>query len=334
MSIQSAAAEGRRPAQKNGLIKRYARNPILSADAWQYSINTVFNAGATRLPDGSTLLLCRVEDRRGLSHLSVARSADGVTDWQVDRHPTLAPDAVNYPEEIWGIEDPRIVWVPELGRYAVTYTSFSRGGPGISLAMTEDFRCFERVGPIMPPEDKDAALFPRRFNGRWALLHRPIPASARAHIWISFSPDLKHWGDHTMVIQSREGAWWDARKVGLSPPPIETSEGWLVIYHGVRQTPANSIYRLGLALLDLEDPTQCLLRSDEWIFGPREAYERTGDVADVVFPCGYTLGDDPDELRIYYGAADTAIALATTRISRLLAWLKNHSRYGGAAQDF
>ena len=282
MSIQSAAAEGRRPAQKNGLIKRYARNPILSADAWQYSINTVFNAGATRLPDGSTLLLCRVEDRRGLSHLSVARSADGVTDWQVDRHPTLAPDAVNYPEEIWGIEDPRIVWVPELGRYAVTYTSFSRGGPGISLAMTEDFRCFERVGPIMPPEDKDAALFPRRFNGRWALLHRPIPASARAHIWISFSPDLKHWGDHTMVIQSREGAWWDARKVGLSPPPIETSEGWLLLTHGVGPM---RTYAIGAMLLDLDDPLKVRGRLDQPLVAalPDEQY---GHVPNVVYTCG------------------------------------------------
>jgi len=124
------------------LFQRHPANPILSGKDWPYSMNSVFNAGATLLPDGSTLLLCRVEDRRGLSNLSAARSVNGVDGWQIDREPTLAPDPEQYPEEVWGIEDPRITYMPELKKYAVAYTSYSRGGPGVSLALTEDFRSF------------------------------------------------------------------------------------------------------------------------------------------------------------------------------------------------
>src|SRR6201984_399137 len=153
---------------------RQPANPILTGKDWPYSINSVFNAGATLLPDGSTLLLCRVEDRRGLSHLCVARSVNGVDEWQIDREPTLLPNPEQYPEELWGIEDPRITYVPELKKYAIAYTSYSRGGPGVSLALTEDFRSFERLGVVMSPDDKDAALLPRRIDGFWALIHRPV----------------------------------------------------------------------------------------------------------------------------------------------------------------
>src|ERR1700738_225775 len=128
------------------LLLRHPGNPILTGKDWPYSINSVFNAGATLLPDGSTLLLCRVEDRRGLSHFCSARSANGVDAWQIDREPTLLPAPDKFPEELWGIEDPRITYVPELKKYAIAYTSYSRGGPGVSLALTEDFRRFERSG--------------------------------------------------------------------------------------------------------------------------------------------------------------------------------------------
>lgn len=308
------------------LFHRHAGNPILSAADWPYPVNSVFNCGATRLEDGTTLLLCRVEDRSGRSHLCAARSRDGVTGWEIDPEPTLVPDVERFPEEIWGIEDPRITYIAELGKYAVVYTSYSRGGPGVSLALTEDFRSFERYGVVMPPEDKDAALLPRRIGGHWALFHRPVTTWQGAHIWISYSPDLRHWGSHKLVLRARRGSWWDANKIGLSPPPIETSRGWLVIYHGVRQTASGCLYRLGLALFDLETPERCLLRGDSWVFGPEEDYERHGDVANVVFPCGYTIAPDGDTMYLYYGGADTCIALATASIASLLDWLENHGR--------
>jgi beta-1,2-mannobiose phosphorylase / 1,2-beta-oligomannan phosphorylase len=300
-----------------GLFSRHKQNPILTAADWPYPANTVFNPGATLLPDGTTLLLCRVEDRRGHSHLCVARSANGIDGWQIDPRPTLPADPEHFPEELWGIEDPRITYVPELSKYAIVYTAYTRDGPGVSLALTEDFHHFERYGVIMPPEDKDAALFPHRIGGQWVLIHRPVSV-LRAHMWISYSLDLRHWGNHKLMLEARRGAWWDANKIGLSPPPIETPQGWLVIYHGVRLTPASSIYRLGLALFDLQAPDRCLKRSDEWVFGPEEPYEQRGDVDNVVFPCGYTILPDGDTLRMYYGAADTSIALATGSIRALL----------------
>jgi len=287
-------------------------------------VNSVFNAGATILQDGTTLLLCRVEDRRGISHLTVARSKDGFTDWQIDSKPALAPEP-KYPQEVWGVEDPRICWIPELEKYAVTYTSYSRGGPGVSLALTKDFKEFERLGVVMPPDDKDATLLPRRFGdyGTWVMIHRPSAPSG-AHIWISYSPDLRHWGSHKIVLMSRSGAWWDANKIGLSPPLIETPKGWLMIYHGVRHTASGAIYRQGLALLDLKDPSKCMIRSDEYIFSPQEDYETQGDVAGAVFSCGYTIAPDGDTIRMYYGAADTCIAVATGSVKQMLAWLDKH----------
>jgi predicted GH43/DUF377 family glycosyl hydrolase len=302
------------------LLHRHPANPILTSKDWPYRINSVFNAGATLLADGSTLLLCRVEDRRGLSHLSVARSANGVDGWNIDPMPTLAPNPDEYPEELWGIEDPRITYVPELQKYAVAYTSYSKGGPGVSLALTKDFRTFERYGVIMSPDDKDAALLPYRMDGLWALIHRPM-TNLGAHMWISYSPDLKHWGGHRVMMEARKGAWWDANKIGLSSPPIETPQGWLVLYHGVKQTASGSIYRIGLALFDIQKLDVCLLRGDSWIFGPEAEYERGGDVHDVVFPCGHTVSPDGDTVNIYYGAGDSCIALAQASVRSLLHWL-------------
>jgi len=309
------------------LLERHAGNPILTAADWPYPAHTVFNAGATRLADGTTLLLCRVEDRRGLSHLCAARSRNGIDNWVIDSSPTLKPDPDRYPEELWGLEDPRITFVHELGKYAVAYTAYSRGGPGVALALTEDFRHFERYGLIMQPDDKDAALLPRRINGSFALLHRPV-TDRGAHIWMSYSPDLRNWGGHKLVLPARLGAWWDANRVGLSPPLIETPRGWLMLYHGVKRTSAGCLYRVGVALLDLETAERCLLRGDSWIFGPETSYERAGDVGYVTFPCGSTIGDDGDTLNVYYGAADTSIALATGSIKSLLAWLDANGTQG------
>jgi predicted GH43/DUF377 family glycosyl hydrolase len=305
------------------LFQRHERNPILTAAQWPYPVNSVFNPGAALLPDGITLLLCRVEDRRGLSHLCAARSANGIDGWKIDTQPTLMPDPEHFPEELWGIEDPRITFVSELDKYAVVYTAYTRDGPGVSLALTEDFHHFERYGLIMQPEDKDAVLLPHRINGNWALIHRPV-SSLGAHMWISYSSNLRQWGSHKLMLEARLGGWWDANKIGLASPPIETAKGWLVIYHGVRQNAAGSIYRLGVALFDLHAPEICLKRGDEWIFGPEEPYERRGDVDNVVFPCGYTIAPDGDTIHLYYGAADTSIALATGSVYAILEWLERH----------
>lgn len=194
-------------ARGHDLFKRSGRNPILTADQWPYMVNSVFNAGAVRLHSGETLLLARAEDMRGISHLCAARSENGMTDWEIDSEPTLLPDPENYPEETWGIEDPRITWLEEKDRYAVSYACYSLGGPGVALAFTEHFRDFSRLGMVLSPDDKDAALFPRKFDDRWAMIHRPMSLDHPAHIWLSWSPDLKHWGEARILIEARRGAW-------------------------------------------------------------------------------------------------------------------------------
>ena len=166
----------------------------------------MFNPAAA-IVDGKTLLLVRVEDHRGFSHLTAARSKNGIDGWEIDSEPTFAPDPVNYPEEIYGIEDPRITYIDEIGKWAVAYTAFSDSGPLPALAFTEDFRNFERMGPALPPENKDAALFPVRFNGKWAIIHRPVPAihGMKANIWISFSTDMDilGWSSGSSVCPGR-----------------------------------------------------------------------------------------------------------------------------------
>ena len=173
----------------------------------------------------------------------------------------------------------------------------------------------------MPPDNKDAAVFPVRFKGKWAMLHRPAPTihTLKANIWISFSHDMKAWEKPDVLLYAREGGWWDAYKIGLSPQPLRTPEGWLIMYHGVRQTTPKISYRLGLALLDLEDPTKVLRRSEGWIFGPREQYERSGDVNDVVFPCGWVQVGE--ELRIYYGSADTSVSVASAKMKDIMEFI-------------
>ncbi len=300
------------------LFERSAANPILSAAGVPYPANSIFNPGAAQV-DGETVLLVRVEDLRGISQLHVARSADGVSDWRFDPTPLLQSDELHCPEEIWGCEDPRLTWLPEREEWAIAYTAYSRRGPLVSLATTRDFRSVRRLGPVMPPENKDAALFPRRIDGRWAMIHRPSPLRGGAHMWMSYSPDLRHWGDHGVLLEARDGAWWDAGKIGLGPPPLETADGWLVLYHGVHATGDGPIYRVGLTLLDLDDPSKVLRRMDEWVFGPAAPYEISGDVGRVVFPCGWIHDEAADMLRLYYGAADTVIGLATARFSDVMA---------------
>ena len=298
---------------------RSACNPIITAGDLPYRAHAAFNPGATRRGDEIALLV-RVESFSGQSHFAVARSLDGEQDWRFDSAPALEGDVVRHPEDAWGIEDPRVVYLPELARYAVTFTSYSADGPLVSLALTEDLVSFERLGPIRPPDDKDAALFPRRFGGNWLLLHRPYRGGS-ANIMLSRSPDLRHWSEPELVLPARAGGWWDAGKVGLGPPPLETSAGWLLLYHGVRLTASGALYRSGLALLDLDDPTKVIARTDDWHLGPETDYERTGDVPNVVFPSGWVLDPSGERVLVYYGAADTVIGLATASLSDLLATL-------------
>jgi predicted GH43/DUF377 family glycosyl hydrolase len=275
--------------------------------------------------DGETLLLARVEDLTGISHLTVARSSNGVDSWSIDGRPLLAP-AEGVESEQWGFEDARAVRVDELGCWVITCTAYGPEGPAVYLATTTDFRSVERHGIVLPPEDKNAALLPQRVGGKWVILHRPMAAfgGANGAIVLSRSSDLREWSTAEPVLQPRRGAWWDSLRVGIGPPPLRTDAGWLLIYHGVKETVAGAIYRVGLALLDLDEPSRVLGRARNWILGPLEDYERQGDVPNALFPCGLVHDETSGEIRLYYGAADTSICVATAGIDELVGTIETN----------
>jgi predicted GH43/DUF377 family glycosyl hydrolase len=202
--------------------------------------------------------------------------------------------------------------------YYIIYTAYSHYSPRLALAKTEDFENFERIALISEPVNKNAVIFPKRFKRRYVRYDRPM--SAGIATWISYSYDLLHWGDSKMVFETRPG-YWDADRIGPGAPPIRTKKGWLLIYHGVKRTSAGPIYRLGVALFDLKDPATLIGRSREPILSPTEYYERVGDVPNVVFTTGAIL-EKNGEVKIYYGACDTSICLATAHIDDLLSLCK------------
>ena len=302
------------------LFVRHPANPILTADDWPYACNVVFNPGATMV-GSETVLLTRVETLSGISHLTVARSPNGVDGWVIGPEPLLAP-ADGVMSEMWGFEDPRIVWLAELDCWAITCTAYGPGGPAVYLATTTDFVTIERRGIIQRPEDKNAALLPERIGGDWILFHRPTTGHSdgtwHGAIVLSRSTDLISWSSSEAVLEPREGAWWDSLRVGIGPPLLKTEHGWLLIYHGVKETVTGGMYRVGLALLDLKRPTRVLRRCPNWVLGPLADYERQGDVPNALFPCGLVHDEPAGEVRLYYGAADTSIAVATAKLADLI----------------
>ena len=304
-----------------GLLRRYPGNPILTAQDFPRPVNSVFNAGATKCGD-EYILLNRVEGLDGISCLWVARSRDGVH-FTPDPQPAMVRATEGYYAvyEEYGIEDPRITKIADV--YYITYTCYSRYACCVGLARTSDFRTFERMGIISLPDNKDVVLFPEKIGGRYARLDRPSTVTGnRRDIWISYSPDLLHWGSPRPVMEPRKGRW-DNKKIGAGAPPIKTDQGWLEIYHGVRETGSGVLYRLGAVLLDLEDPSRVVGRAAEHILTPTATEDFLGNVMNVVFTCGAILEDD-GELKVYYGAADQVMCLATAPVDEIIALCLDH----------
>ncbi|MBW1669588.1 MAG: glycoside hydrolase family 130 protein [Deltaproteobacteria bacterium] len=295
-------------------FKRFSSNPILTREDIPYPCNTVFNAGACKFEDRYILLL-RVEDLTGVSHLTLAYSDDGYK-FTVSPSPWILPSSDPYYEvyERYGIEDPRITRIGK--EYYVAYTALGAYGPRVGIAQTRDFVHFERVALATEVDNKDAALFPEKINSLYVMIDRPSAMGQRKpSIWINYSPDLVYWGKAHALLAPEPG--WGSTKVGVSTPPVKTKQGWIVLYHGVRDTAGGRLYRIGALLLDLEDPENILGYTPYFIFSPEEQYERTGDVPNVVFPCGLVAEDD-GIVKMYYGAADTCIGLAEARLEDLV----------------
>jgi beta-1,4-mannooligosaccharide/beta-1,4-mannosyl-N-acetylglucosamine phosphorylase len=297
------------------VIHRWEGNPMITVEDIPFRCNSVFNAGAVMFND-EYLLLLRVEDLKGRSVFALARGADGFH-FKVDPEPAMQPSDVEpfRTYERRGIEDPRIVLLE--GIYYITYTAYSSYGACLALASTTDFKTFTRHGLISQPENKDGVLFPKKIGGRFARLDRPL-AGGLGNVWISYSNDLKMWGDARCVMTIR-GGFWDSERIGASAPPIETPQGWLEIYHGIKCNSGGPVYRLGVVLLDLEDPSKIIGRSAVPVLSPREYYERIGDIGNVVFSCGAVPNPHSGGLKIYYGAGDTCICVGTSTIEELVA---------------
>ena len=235
-----------------------------------------------------------------ISHLRLARSRDGIH-FQIDDKPFLFPAHAN---EAFGIEDARITFLE--GEYWITYTAVSEHGPAVGLAKTTDFKTVERVGLVLPPPNKDVALFPERVNGKYLMLHRPMVSDiGKPSVWLADSTDGIHWGNHRFLFGPTANVW-ESLKIGAGPEPILTDEGWLVCYHGSSPTHG---YGLGLALLDRNDPTRLLARTPAPLLTPDLPWEREGFFPNVVFSNGWVQQPD-GRILVYYGAADSGVGVA------------------------
>ena len=295
------------------ILHRFEGNPIITLEDIPFRCNTVFN-GAVVKRGNEYIHLLRVESQQGYSVFALARSKDGLH-FTVEDKPVMEPARkgpfARYEKR--GIEDPRITEIE--GVYYVMYTAYSKYGPRIALAKTEDFFHYKRIAIVSEPGNKDGILFPERINGEYVRLDRPIGKGVGS-MWVSYSKNLVDWGKSEILMTPRQGMW-DSYRIGASVPPIRTEHGWLEIYHGVKKTAAGPIYRIGTVMLDLEKPDKVIARSNQPVLSPREDYERIGDVGNVAFACGAVV-EDSGEIKVYYGAADTCICVATANFDDLV----------------
>jgi len=308
--------------KKGPIVKRYKDNPILTKDDVPYPVETVHNAGVVK-HDGRYIMLFRSHRRNGHSVIGLAESKDGFH-FKVREKPFLEPatEGIFAEYEEYGVEDLRICKIDN--EYLLTYNVYSRHGVRVALAKTKDFESIERIALITQADCRNVVIFPEKFDGRYARLDRPHLDGSPWSIWISYSPDLIHWGDSRVIMKPLK-YHWDEMKIGPGATPIKTAKGWLHIYHGVFSTMAGAVYRLGVALHDLKDPSIILAVADDWILQPEDPWELTGYVPNVVFTCG-AIAEDDGTLKIYWGGADTVMCVGIAKIEDLVELCLTHPR--------
>ncbi len=304
------------------IIERYKNNPILTKNDVPYHVFTVHNAGVVKY-NKQYIMVFRSHLQNGRSILGLARSEDGFK-FEVDAQPFMTPaKSGTFSEyEEYGVEDPRITKIEN--KFYITYSAYSRYGVRIGLAVTEDFISIDRLSMITQSDYRNVVLFPEKIKGRYVRLDRPHTDISPWSIWISYSPDLIYWGESKQIIRPMS-YHWDEMKVGPGAPPFKTSKGWLSIIHGVFSTMSGGIYRLGVALHSLDDPSNVLGVADNWILQPDEPYEITGYVNNVVFTCG-AVPEDNGTVKIYWGGADSVMCVGTANINELVDLCLNNSR--------
>lgn len=296
------------------IVKRYKDNPILTKNDVPYTVATVHNAGVVKY-NNEYIMLFRSHLHNGRSIIGIAKSKDGYN-FEVLPEPFLMPscDSIFREYEEYGVEDIRISQIDN--EFLLTYSAYSRHGVRIGLAKTLDFKTVERISLITQADLRNVVIFPEKINGRYVRLDRPHSEISKWSIWISYSPDLIHWGDSKVIIKP-ETYHWDEMKVGPGATPIKTDKGWLNIYHGVFETMSGVVYRLGVALHDLNDPSIILGVADEWILQPEDPWEITGYVPNVVFTCG-AVPENDGSIKIYWGGADSVMCVGSAKINDLV----------------
>lgn len=307
---------------KKQFVTRYKDNPILTKDDIPYAVETVHNAAVAK-HNGRYIMLFRSHLATGRSIIGIAESDDGFK-FKPRPEPFMVPsdEPLFSKYEQFGVEDPRITPIDEA--YYITYSAYSSHGVRIALAKTTDFESVERVAFITQADYRNTVLFPEKINGKYVRLDRPHSDISPWSIWITYSPDLHHWGDSRIVIKTAP-YHWDEMKIGPGAPPIKTEKGWLDIYHGVFPTMDGSVYRLGVALHDLEDPANVLGVADRWILQPEDPWERVGYVHNVVFTCA-AVPEEDGTLKLYWGGADTVMCAGTAVIDELVDLCLTQSR--------
>ncbi|HSK68001.1 MAG TPA: glycoside hydrolase family 130 protein [Candidatus Limnocylindria bacterium] len=306
-----------RPSGNHNPVWRYSGNPIIPRDAIPGS-NSIFNSAAVPFGDGYAGVF-RCDSKALQMDIFPGFSDDGIH-WRIGHEPIRfqgEPEVTRFEYRY----DARVCMLE--GKYYITWCN-GYHGPTIGVGWTEDFQTFHQLENAFLPFNRNGVLFPRKVNGEYLMLSRP---SDNGHtpfgdIFLSRSPDLVHWGKHRFVFGTAGG--WQSTKVGAGPVPIETDEGWLLIYHGVITTCNGYVYRFGAALLDLDQPWKVITRGSWYLMGPETLYELAGDVPGVAFPCAALTDAPTGRIAMYYGCADTVTGLCFTTVDEVLSYIRAH----------
>ncbi|AZQ63857.1 glycosidase [Flammeovirga pectinis] len=312
-----------RPEHSKAVMWRYSQNPVIKRDAIANS-NSIFNSAVVEFSDAYAGVF-RCDDKCRRMNIHAGFSKDGIN-WEINELPI---DFIAGNTEMIHSDykyDPRVVWMED--RYWITWCN-GYNGPTIGIGYTFDFKTFHQCENAFLPYNRNGVLFPRKINDKYVMLSRPSDTghTAFGDIFISQSPDMKFWGEHRHVMSPApfEDSAWQCMKVGAGPIPIETKDGWLMIYHGVLKSCNGYVYAMGAALLDIDKPWEVKYRSQPYLLTPETQYECMGDVPNVVFPCAALHDKETGKLAVYYGAADTVTGMAFAQIDELVDWVKENS---------
>lgn len=304
-----------RPSNTHAAIWRYSANPIIDRHATPTS-NSIFNSAVVPF-EGKFAGVFRVDDTRRDMNIHAGFSDDAIH-WRINPRPIEFQGDPEVTDLVYRY-DPRVCWIED--RYYVTWCN-GYHGPTIGVGYTYDFQTFTQLENAFLPYNRNGVLFPRRINGKYAMFSRPSDTGHTpfGDIFYSESPDMIHWGRHRWVMGPRGG--WQSTKVGAGPTPIETREGWLLIYHGVLTSANGYVYSFGAALLDLDQPWKVIVRGAPYLLAPHELYECVGDVPNVTFPCATLMDEETGRVAIYYGAADSVTGLAFGYLDDIIDFIK------------